>query len=117
MDIPPASPPQEIDDLDRADVLSGFREQFELPDGVIYLDGNSLGALSRRTRERIATVVANEWGKGLITSWEGAGWMSLPQRVGDKIGALTGAAKGQVIAADSTSVNLFKVLSVALRAR
>jgi kynureninase len=110
-------PPQEIDDLDRADVLSGFREQFELPDGVIYLDGNSLGALPRRTRERIASVVANEWGKGLITSWEGAGWMSLPQRVGDKIGALTGAAKGQVIAADSTSVNLFKVLSVALRAR
>ena len=117
MDLPGASPPKEIDALDRADVLGGFREQFELPAGVIYLDGNSLGALPRRTRERIAKVVAHEWGEDLITSWEGAGWISLPQRTGDKIGALIGAAKGQVIAADSTSVNLFKVLSVALRAR
>ena len=117
MDLPRTSPPREIDDLDRADVLRGFREQFELAAGVIYLDGNSLGALPRRTRERIARVVAHEWGKDLITSWEGADWISLPQRTGDKIGALIGAAKGQVIAADSTSVNLFKVLSVALRAR
>jgi kynureninase len=114
-DVPPA--PKEIEDLDRGDDLRAFREQFELPAGVVYLDGNSLGALPRRTRERIATVVAREWGENLITSWNGADWISLPQRVGDKIGALIGAAKGQVVAADSTSVNLFKVLSVALRAR
>ncbi len=116
MDLP-TSPPQEIVDLDRADVLRGFREQFELPAGVIYLDGNSLGALPRRTRERIEEVVTKEWGRDLIASWESADWISLPQRTGDKIGQLIGAAKGQVIAADSTSVNLFKVLSVALRAR
>ncbi len=117
MDLPRPSPPQEIVDLDRADTLGAFREQFELPPAVIYLDGNSLGALARRTRERIEKVVAKEWGRDLITSWEGAGWISLPQRTGDKIGRLIGAANGQVIAADSTSVNLFKVLSVALRAR
>src|SRR5688572_17691364 len=105
-DVTPA-----IEELDRADDLRGFREQFELPAGLIYLDGNSLGALPRRTRERIATVVAREWGENLITSWNGADWISLPRRVGDKIGALVGAAKGQVVAADSTSVNLFKVLS------
>jgi kynureninase len=109
--------PPEIEALDRADVLRDFRDQFELPPGVIYLDGNSLGALPRRTRERIAKVVAHEWGEGLITSWTGADWIGLPQRVGDKIGRLIGAAAGQVIATDSTSVNLFKVLSVALRAR
>lgn len=109
--------PREIEALDQADELRAFREQFELPPGVIYLDGNSLGALPRRTRERIAHVVAHEWGEALITSWEGAGWIGLPQRVGDKIAALLGAAKGQVIACDSTTVNLFKVLSVALRAR
>lgn len=109
-------PPREIEDLDRGDVLRGFREQFALPEGVIYLDGNSLGALSHRTRERIATVVAREWGESLITSWNGADWISLPQRVGDKIGRLIGAARGQVVAADSTTVSLFKVLSAAMRA-
>jgi kynureninase len=112
-----ATAPPEIEALDRADPLRAFREQFELPPGVIYLDGNSLGALPHRVRERIAKVVAQEWGRDLITSWNGADWIGLPQRVGDKIGQLIGAAKGQVIAADSTSVNLFKVLSVALRAR
>jgi kynureninase len=65
----------EIEALDRADDLRGFREQFELPPGVVYLDGNSLGALSRRTRERIARVVAHEWGEDLITSWNGADWI------------------------------------------
>ena len=111
------TPPPEVSELDRSDVLAGFRDQFELPREVVYLDGNSLGALSRGTRGRIRTVVELEWGRDLIRSWNGADWISLPQRVGDKIGRLVGAAKGQVIAADSTSVNLFKVLSVALRAR
>src|SRR5450432_220162 len=106
---------QELEGLDRADGLRDFRAQFELPPDVIYLDGNSLGALPRRTRERIAGVVEDEWGRGLIKSWDAAGWISMPQRTGDKIAALIGAGKGEVVAADSTSVNLFKALSVASR--
>ncbi len=108
--------PQEIEALDRADALREFRAQFELPAGVIYLDGNSLGALSARARERVARVVEHEWGKDLITSWNGADWISMPQRTGDKIAGLIGAGKGDVVVADSTTVNLFKVLSVAMRA-
>ncbi|MGZ5103622.1 MAG: kynureninase [Usitatibacter sp.] len=107
---------QELDALDRADGLREFRAEFELPDGVIYLDGNSLGALSKRARERVAGVVGDDWGRGLIRSWNGAEWISMPQRTGDKIAALIGAGKGEVVATDSTSVNLFKALSVALRA-
>jgi kynureninase len=88
--------------LDRADPLAPLREQFQLPQGVIYLDGNSLG------------VLAQEWGEGLIRSWNIAGWMALPQRIGDKIARLVGAAPSELVVADSTSVNLFKVLSAAL---
>jgi kynureninase len=107
---------QDLEALDRDDPLREFRAQFELPQDVIYLDGNSLGALPRRTRERIATVVEREWGEGLIRSWNAAEWISMPQRTGDKIARLIGAAPGEVVAADSTSVNLFKALSVAVRA-
>ncbi|HEY2629396.1 MAG TPA: hypothetical protein VGI57_09730, partial [Usitatibacter sp.] len=71
--------------MDRADPLRGFRAQFALPSGVVYLDGNSLGALSHRTCDRIASVVEQEWGNGLIRSWNDAEWISMPQRVGDKI--------------------------------
>src|SRR5450755_1909816 len=106
---------QDLEALDRADDLREFRAQFELPPDVIYLDGNSLGALPRRTRERIAGVVEREWGRDLIRSWNTADWISMPQRTGDKIAALIGAGKGEVVAADSTSVNLFKALSVATR--
>src|SRR5260221_488807 len=108
--------PQDLEALDRADPLREFRANFEIPPDVIYLDGNSLGALPKRARERVAHVVETEWGKDLITSWNGVDWISMPQRTGDKIAALIGAGKGEVVAADSTSVNLFKVLSVALRA-
>jgi kynureninase len=100
---------------DAADVLAPLRERFVLPDGVIYVDGNSLGALPRATAERVAAAVRQEWGDGLIRSWNDAGWMTLPQRVGDRIGALVGAKPGECVAADSTSVNLFKVLSAAAR--
>ncbi len=106
---------QDLEALDCADDLREFRAQFELPPDVIYLDGNSLGALPRRTRERVAGVVEREWGRDLIKSWNTADWISMPQRTGDKIAALIGAGKGEVVAADSTSVNLFKALSVALR--
>ena len=99
--------------LDRADALAAWRERFSLPAGVIYLDGNSLGALPRATAARVADVIAHEWGQDLIGSWNTAGWIDAPQRVGDSIAPLIGAAPGEVVVADSTSVNLFKVLTVA----
>ena len=99
---------------DRADPLAALREQFVLPGGVIYLDGNSLGALPKRTVARLADVATNEWGEGLIRSWNDAGWIDLSRRIGDKIAALIGAGPGEVSVGDSTSVNLFKVLSAAV---
>ncbi len=103
--------------LDAADALAGMRARFLVPEGVVYLDGNSLGALPRATAARVAGVVAREWGEGLIRSWNTAGWMELPARVAGKIGRLVGAPVGTVMVADSTSVNLFKVLGAALAAR
>ncbi len=96
--------------LDRDDPLAGFRDEFVLPEGV-YLDGNSLGALPRATPGRVAAVVEREWGRGLIGSWNDAGWLGLPLAVGERIGRLLGAAPGSVVVADSTSVNLFKRLA------
>ncbi len=100
--------------LDAADPLAPLRAQFELPPELIYLDGNSLGALPRATSARVRQVVEQEWGRGLIGSWNQAGWIDLPQRVGDKIARLVGAGAGELVVTDSTSVNLFKVLSAAL---
>ena len=101
-------------EFDRRDPLAGFRERFVLPEDVIYLDGNSLGPLLKSVPERIRQLVEREWGQGLIRSWNAARWIDLPQRVGDKIAPLIGAERGEVVAADSTSVNLFKLLSAAL---
>jgi len=100
--------------LDATDPLAPLRDQFALPPGLIYLDGNSLGMLPKATPARVQEVVQQEWGTGLIRSWNSAGWMTLPQRVGDKIARLVGAGAGELVVADSTSVNLFKVLSAAL---
>ena len=100
--------------LDADDPLAPLRELFELPPGLIYLDGNSLGALPRATPARVAEVVQREWGRGLIGSWNDAGWIGLPQRVGDKIARLVGARPGELVVADSSSVNLYKVLAAAL---
>ncbi len=104
-------------ELDTRDPLASSRSLFALDrvdaDGVIYLDGNSLGVLPRAAVDRIAGVVSDEWGSGLIRSWNTAGWITLSQRIGDKIGGLIGALPGEVIVADSTSVNLFKALSAA----
>ena len=99
---------------DAGDTLAPLRELFSLPDGKIYLDGNSLGPLPRATAQRVAQVVQAEWGEQLIESWNTAGWIHLPQRIGDKIARLVGADAGELVVADSTSVNLFKVLSAAL---
>ncbi|HSC62930.1 MAG TPA: kynureninase [Caldimonas sp.] len=100
--------------LDRADPLAALRDEFVLPEGVVYLDGNSLGALPRRTAGRLAEVAEREWGEGLIRSWNDAGWIDLSQRIGDKVAALIGARPGEVTVADSTSLNLFKALSAAV---
>jgi kynureninase len=100
--------------LDLADPLAPLRALFNIPSGVIYLDGNSLGVLPHATAARVQQVVQQEWGQGLIRSWNSAGWMALPQRVGNKIAQLVGAGPGELVVADSTSVNLFKVLSAAL---
>jgi len=100
--------------LDAQDPLRPLCAQFVLPEGVIYLDGNSLGVLPKNAAARVARAVTEEWGQGLIRSWNSAGWFDLPQRLGDKIAQLVGAKPGEVVATDSTSVNLYKVLSAAL---
>jgi kynureninase len=103
--------------LDKTDPLRPFRDRFALPQGVIYLDGNSLGAMPRATAARVAQVIEAEWGRDLITSWNKHGWMELPGRIGDKIGRLIGARPGETMVGDSTSVNLFKALAAALKLR
>jgi kynureninase len=103
--------------LDAADPLAGWRARFALPDGVIYLDGNSLGPLPRATERLIYDVVRRQWGEDLITSWNRHGWVDLPQRLGAKIARLIGAKADEVIVADSTSVNLFKLIAAALGLR
>ncbi|HZH07505.1 MAG TPA: kynureninase [Lautropia sp.] len=107
----------ECERLDQEDPLSAHRARFRLPPGLIYLDGNSLGPLPAGTQARVSAAIGQEWGVGLIGSWNNAGWIGLPQRVGAKIASLVGAGDDEVIAADSTSINLFKVLAAALQLR
>jgi kynureninase len=103
--------------LDAADPLAGFRDRFDIPDGLIYLDGNSLGVLPKATAGKVEDVVRREWGQDLIRSWNKNDWINAPRRLGDKIGALIGAAPGQVVAGDTTSINVFKALSAAVQMR
>jgi kynureninase len=103
--------------LDACDPLAPLRSRFHLPEGVIYLDGNSLGPLPRTARHRLVQVAEDEWGNGLIRSWNSAGWIELSQRIGDKLARLIGAQPGEVIVADSTSINLFKALAGGLALR
>lgn len=103
--------------LDRADELALFRERFVLPDGVIYLDGNSLGPLPKTVPARIEQVMQREWGQSLIRSWREHGWIDLQYRIGEKIARVIGAAPGTTVVADSTSVNLYKLLAAALDQR
>ena len=102
-------------DMDAADPLAYARARFRIPDGTIYLDGNSLGALPLTTMARVEDVVAREWGHDLIRSWNKADWIGLPARLGKRIAPLIGAGDDEVIAADSTSVNLFKLAAATLK--
>lgn len=100
---------------DEKDPLAEFKSHFALPPGVIYLDGNSLGAMPRSAHARSAQVVEQEWGVGLIRSWNSANWFELPSRLGNKLGRLVGAGEDEVVITDTTSLNLFKSLAAALR--
>lgn len=106
-----------VEAMDAADPLRGFRDRFTLPEGVIYLDGNSLGAASPAVFEELRQAAMEEWGQGLIRSWNSAGWFALPLELGDSIGRLIGAAAGQTVVSDSTSVNIYKALHAALAMR
>src|SRR6266567_2869246 len=99
--------------LDVEDPLASIREQFDLPPRLIYLDGNSLGAMPREARNRLSEAMG-QWAHGLISSWNNAGWAEAPIRVGDKLGRLLGARPSEVVLGDTTSVNLYKALSAAL---
>jgi kynureninase len=106
---------KEAETLDRADPLRARRDLFVIPDNTLYLDGNSLGPLPRHVAKRLSGAVADEWGQSLIRGWNAHGWFDLPRQLGDRIGKLIGAPAGTVIAADSTSINLVKVLTAALK--
>ncbi|WP_128379796.1 kynureninase [Streptomyces cavernae] len=101
-------------ELDAADELAGLRAQFVLDD-VVYLDGNSLGALPRSVPARVEDVVRRQWGSLRIRSWDESGWWTAPERIGDRIAPLVGAAAGQIVVGDSTSVNVFKAVVAAVR--
>jgi kynureninase len=101
--------------MDARDPLAPWRARFELPPGVIYLDGNSLGAAPKAALARAREVIAREWGVDLIRSWNTAGWFDLPRRLGNQLARLVGAADDEVVVTDTTSTNLFKVMAAALR--
>ncbi|WP_165984109.1 kynureninase [Streptomyces sp. YIM 98790] len=112
---PPADGFAEAARLDAADPLAALRRAFVLDDDTVYLDGNSLGALPAAVPGRLAEVIGREWGELRIRSWTESGWWTAPQRIGDRIARLIGAAPGQVVVGDSTSVNVFKALVGAVR--
>jgi len=97
--------------LDAGDPLRHARERFRIADGTVYLDGNSLGAMPASTPAAVAQTIARDWGTDLIRSWNTAGWANLPQVVGDRLAPLIGALPGEVVIADSTSINIFKLLA------
>ena len=103
--------------LDQRDDLALFRDEFYLAEGVIYLDGNSLGAMPLSAKDRALDVVTREWGQDLITSWNKNNWFQLTEKIGDKIASLIGAGRGEVVACDATGINLYKLLSMALDLR
>jgi kynureninase len=99
---------------DASDPISGLRDRFIIPDGVIYLDGNSLGPLPRAAASLLNRTIEQEWGQDLIRSWNSAGWFDMPLRLGDRVGALIGATSGQTVVCDTTSINLYKAVHAAM---
>jgi len=102
---------------DARDPTAAWRDRFTIPDGVIYLDGNSLGPLPRAAAATLRQTIEQEWGQDLIKSWNSAGWFDLPLRLGDRIGTLLGAAPGQTVVCDTTSINLYKAVHAAIGLR
>src|SRR5258708_37418363 len=102
---------------DTVDPLRGFRDRFVLPEGLIYLDGNSLGPMPRAAAGILNRTIEQEWGHDLIKSWNRAGWFDMPVRLGDRVGALIGAAPGQTVVCDTTSINLYKAIHAAIGLR
>ncbi len=102
---------------DSIDPLRGFRDRFVIPEGIIYLDGNSLGPMPRNATRLLNRTIEQEWGHDLIRSWNSAGWFDMPVRLGDRIGALIGAAPGQTVVCDTTSINLYKAIHAAIGLR
>jgi kynureninase len=102
---------------DARDPIGALRDRFVIPDGVIYLDGNSLGPLPRAAASRLGRTIELEWGQDLIKSWNSAGWFDMPLRLGDRVGALIGAAPGQTVVCDTTSINLYKAVHAAMGLR
>src|ERR1700678_1640121 len=102
---------------DSADPLRSLRDRFVIPEGTIYLDGNSLGPMPRAAASVLSRTIEQEWGHDLIRSWNSAGWFDMPVRLGDRVGALIGAASGQTLVCDTTSINLYKAIQAAIGLR
>jgi kynureninase len=102
---------------DASDPIGALRDRFVIPDGVIYFDGNSLGPLPRAAVSSLGRTIEQEWGQDLIRSWNSAGWFDMPLRLGDRVGALIGAAAGQTVVCDTTSINLYKAVHAAMGLR
>lgn len=108
---------KDLEELDKQDPLKQFRTEFKLPEGILYFDGNSLGALPYATVDRVNEVILDEWGSKLITSWNSSGWYSLSETIGNKIAKLIGADDGEIVCVDGTGLNINKVHAVALKMR
>src|SRR5215203_5438948 len=106
---------EDVRALDACDPLSSFRSRFHLPKGIVYFDGHSLGPLPEHASRKVDRLVVHQWGERLIRSWNEANWIDAPQRIGAKIAPIIGAGIDEVIVADSTSVNLFKLLLAAAK--
>ena len=102
---------------DCKDPLRSLRDRFVIPEGIIYLDGNSLGPMPRAAAGILSRTIEQEWGHDLIRSWNSAGWFDMPVRLGDRVGALIGAAPGQTLVCDTTSINLYKAIQAAIGLR